>query len=210
MTRTKPKMHYHEELLFDIGKGFISNETLLKWFNDNYSTSKHLLTLYSIARGLDAKKILEIGFGRSSFVLAKAASENKGILTCCDIDDFQYLLSEEERTIIKYVNGYSSKIWDNNEYFDFIFLDYFSNESLSYSFCFSEILKAIKKTKTNGIVAIHDTIVDKYRIRKILKLINLFCNVELMSLPYNYGLCLLKKVGRSNGGVLEDKFPKKV
>ena len=58
-------MHCHQELLDDLKtyEGFLPDALLMKWFNDKYSTSKHLLTLYSIVRGLNAKRVIEVGFG---------------------------------------------------------------------------------------------------------------------------------------------------
>jgi len=53
-------MHCQKELLEDLlNHTFISDTILLKWFNDSYSTSKHLLTLYSIARGLQIRLLLK-------------------------------------------------------------------------------------------------------------------------------------------------------
>ena len=88
-------MHCQEELDRDLASynGFLPDELLLKWFHDRYSSSKHLLTLFSVPIGLSAKTILEIGFGRSSFVLAKAAALNTARFISCDIRDFQYLLN---------------------------------------------------------------------------------------------------------------------
>ena len=64
-----PVMHCQSEIERDCSyQGLLPDETLMSWFRDSYSTSKHLLTLYSVATGLQARNILEIGFGRSSFV----------------------------------------------------------------------------------------------------------------------------------------------
>ena len=72
-----PKMHCHKEYEKDRKNGgFISDKMIMEWFNRRYSISKHLWVLYSIARGLLAKSILEIGTGRSTCVLARAAYEN--------------------------------------------------------------------------------------------------------------------------------------
>ena len=57
----KPTMHCQSEIEADTGySGFLADETLFRWFHDRYSTSKHLLTLYSIAGGLNAKTIVEV------------------------------------------------------------------------------------------------------------------------------------------------------
>ena len=89
-----PPMHCQRELERDLGYvGTLPDEVLMRWHAERYSTSKHLLTLYSLAHGLGARRIVEVGFGRSTFVLARAAHENGGTLESCDLQDFSALLS---------------------------------------------------------------------------------------------------------------------
>jgi len=211
----KPIMHCQYELDNDLTyKNFIPHETILKWFNDRYSTSKHLLNLYSIARGLNAKSILEIGFGRSSFILAKVAHENGGHLTTCDLRDFSYLLNERERSVTTFINEKSDKVWPRLEKdgLDFAFLDYFSSKSISHYFIMKEIRRCLKILKTNGIIAVHDSIVKKYKVNSTLNLIKpkfFLGEIEVLSLPYNYGLGLIRKTGRSRYGIIVDDYLKK-
>ncbi|MEQ9299465.1 MAG: class I SAM-dependent methyltransferase [Cyclobacteriaceae bacterium] len=214
----KPRMHFHGELEKDLGyESFLPNETLMKWFEDRYSSSKHLLTLYSICRGLNAQNVLEIGFGRSSFVLIKGVAENGGNIVCCDQKDFRYVLNDHERKVVKYVAGDSEMIWKYhvpNDGFDFVFLDYFSDESLSGRFIKSEISKSIGSMKSNGIIAIHDSIVEKYSLMEVLESLKknrlgiIDRSIEILSLPYNYGLALLR-VKKSQYEKLPDQFLKK-
>ena len=122
-------MHCQRELEADLSsrQDFLSDDILLRWFNDSYSTSRHLLILYSIARGLKAATILEIGFGRSSFVLARAAHENNGRFISCNERDFSYLLSEQEKAVTSFVHDKSDRLWPTlRQGVDFAFLDYFS------------------------------------------------------------------------------------
>jgi len=130
-------MHCQQEIEDDLRDlAFVSDQILFKWFNDRYSTSKHLLVLYSIVRGLNAKNIVEIGFGRSSFVLARAAHENNGHLTICEVRDFTYLLSKCELACTNYFKGRSVDFWQLcPTAIDFAFLDYISDEDLSAKFC---------------------------------------------------------------------------
>jgi predicted O-methyltransferase YrrM len=162
-----PKLHRHAELMDDIGVGFVKDEIISKWFNDYYSTSKHLFTLYSIVRGLNAQKVLEIGFGRSTFVLAKATYENGGMMTACDIDDYKNILSSEEKKVVNFIHGDSSMIWSDTNFYDFAFLDYFSNKKMSTATCANEIRKCLRMMRTNGIIAVHDTDVGVYAINKL-------------------------------------------
>jgi hypothetical protein len=200
MNNSQPQMHCHQEFLADTGYStFIPEETIMKWFNDHYSTSKHLLVLYSIAIGLKARNILEIGFGRSTFVLAKAAAVNQGRLVSCDTRDFGYLLNDNEKQVVTLVNGYSKNIWKSfgKNSFDFVFLDYFSSEKLSTVFILKELLNCIHRTKPSGIITIHDVSVKKYKIGKLLgwlpmlSFLLLFKKVRISILPYNYGLAII-------------------
>jgi len=208
-----PVMHCQRELEEDLNyDGIIPDSVMLKWFADRYSTSKHLLVLYSIAKGLNAKTIFEIGFGRSSFVLAKAAYENGGRLITCDRDDYSYLLTEKEKGVISYIHGRSDAVFDylkGEKGIDFAFLDYFSNSGLRKRFVLSELKKVLAFMKTNGIIAIHDAFDSRYRIKGLLKKISKKRAIECAVLPYNYGLGIIRYTGSSSFGELKDMFKKK-
>lgn len=210
-------MHCQDELLTDLQyKGFLPDETLLKWCRDRYSTSKHLLPLFSIPVGLGAETIVEIGFGRSSFALAKSANEIGASFITCDIRDFSYLLNSEEKKVSTFVHGKSDLVWGlvKDKGIDFAFLDYFSGETIGKTFILSEIKKCISLMKQNGIIAIHDAIDNRYNVKQALKSLaskSLFVNsgVEVISLPYNYGLGLIRVTRKSKYGMLKDMHLKK-
>jgi len=213
-----PTMHCQNELEADLGyPSFIPTDTMFKWFNDRYSSSKHLLTLYSVARGLNAKTIVEIGFGRSSFILAKAAAENEGKFTSCDMRDFSYLFTPSEKEVTTYVHGKSDEVWNTlqNQGVDFAFLDYFSSEKIGSSFIEAEISQCLRLLKQNGIIAVHDTIVDKYKLKNSLNQFKTKAsffhnsNVEVLSLPFNYGLGFIRKLDSSPYGAIQDIHLKK-
>lgn len=142
-------------------------------------TVTHLLTLYSIFRGIQAKNILEIG----------------GKLITCDTRDFSYLLNEIEKRITTFIHGKLDHTWPLIEKSggDFAFLDYFSSERIFHTLVKKEIEKCISYMKTNGIVAVQDSKVEEYKLKEVLKNIRTKFrvlhnfNIEVMSLPYNYG-----------------------
>jgi hypothetical protein len=216
---SKPTMHCQNEILQDTQyEGFIPDETIFKWFHDRYSTSKHLLSLYSFALGLEAKTILEIGFGRSSFVLAKAAHLNKGILITCDKRDFSYLLNKNEKKVSTFVNDSSNSVWPllEEKGVDFVFLDYFSSAGLKRSFVKNELMTCLQYLKQNGIVCIHDTLIEKYQISRIINQLKRNSKgllaapkYEILSLPFNYGLSIIRRISESKYGTLKDNFVKK-
>lgn len=63
--------------------------------------------------------------------------------------------------------------------------------------------------KTNGVIVLHDTIVDKYELGAALSKLSKDKNIEFVSLPYNYGLGIIRYMGKSKYGSIEDSFIKK-
>ncbi len=213
----KPTMHCQSEILSDIGyESVLTDDLMLKWYRDYYSTSKHLLTLYSIANGLCAKKILEVGFGRSSFVLAKSAKENNGKLFACDMRDFSYLFNDVEKKYTNFIIGLSDKAWNSleDESLDFAFLDYFSGEDISEEFVMNEIEKCLKKMKGNSVIAIHDVFDSRYKVGEVLKKMSRswkFKNkISFSSITYNYGLGILTVSPKGKKNILQDEQKKKL
>jgi predicted O-methyltransferase YrrM len=210
----KAIMHRQEDVETDLeGHRLISDELLFRWYNDSYSTSKHLLALYSVARGLRARSVVEVGFGRSTFVLARAAAENEGRFVTCDNRDFQYLLSTEERSVTDYKLGFSDLVWSdetlNRVGIDMAFLDYFSSEDVDPQFVKSELKRCIALLKTNAVIAVHDVFVDKYSVGKALRsLCRWNRHLEYSVLPYNYGLGLIRYTGPSKYGMISESWTK--
>lgn len=208
-SKDSPILHLHAEFLKDRSEGgFISDEVMMKWFNERYSVSKHLLTLYSIARGLNAKNILEIGGGRSTCVLSKAAYENGGKLISCDMVNIGALLSDDEKNVTEFLLGKSELVWSRPEGYDFAFLDYFSNRDLNIFYIEKEINKCIKKMKKNGVIAIHDAYIKKYsQIHDVFKrIVKKRKDVEFTILPFNYGLGIIRCKAKSVYGKCDCKY----
>ena len=60
---------------------------LWRFFHESpHATSKHLLTLYSLAIGINAQSIVELGLGVTTRALRLAATKTGGILSSCDCD----------------------------------------------------------------------------------------------------------------------------
>ena len=194
----KATIRYHEAFLADIqDRDWISDAVLLKWFREDHSVSKHMLTLYSIVRGLKAKRMLEIGFGRSSLVLARAAHENDAALVCCDQGDCSYLFSASEKQNTRFVSGRSETIWKNKQLcqdgFDFAFLDYFGHEQISLYFVIKEVRNCISVLRTDGVLCIHDVANPKYPVHRIREYLRKDDTVEWITLPYGEGLAVIRK-----------------
>ncbi len=71
---------------------------LFEAFETDHSPSKHLLVLYSLVVGLDAKTIVDLGIGATTRALRAAASVTAGIVHSCDFDRkrYGYLLEHQD------------------------------------------------------------------------------------------------------------------
>jgi len=208
-----PDIHEKQELLSDLDQrknGFVSNEIIQKWFLDRYSTSKHLWVLYSIVYGLKCIKMAEVGFGRSSFVLAKAAYETGAHFICCDRYDYTGYLSPEERGVMDFVVGDAKKLYNNlNCGLDFVFLDYLSSKERSAESCYKALKRWGGVLRQNGIIAVHEAVEKGYNVMEALKMFRRVDGYEQVSLPYNYGLAIIRKTAKSEYGRINDEWLKK-
>ena len=206
-------MHRQNEFEADIAGHSVLDDTLLmKWVNDRYSTSKHLLTLYAVATGVKPRRILEIGAGRSTFVLARVAIEQGAVMVSCDTEDFSPWFSAEEKAVVRHIRGFSHLAFNDPELqregADFVFLDYFGTETTTPSFVRGELRAALSLLPTNGILAVHDAIHPKSALPGVLRRWKWKPGVEIITLPYNYGLALIRRTSRSPHGRIEDAWPK--
>ncbi|MGE3172040.1 MAG: glycosyltransferase [Planctomycetota bacterium] len=211
-----PPMHCQDELDRDLAyEGLLPDAVLLRWHADRYSTSKHLLVLYSLARGLDARRIVEVGFGRSTFVLARAAAENGGRLASCDLVDFGPLLSPLERRVTDLHHGAVETFWPRiAPGVDFAFLDCFSAEGLDPAWVQAQLCECLARMRPGGVLAVHDAAVRAYRLGEVLERLRGVVDVatgrpfEQLTLDHNYGLALLRRPV-APGTAVADPFVKK-
>jgi len=193
-------IHRQSELIKDIDELGVSEELLKLWFHSRYSTSKHLLILYSLARGIGKGKFLEIGFGRSTFAFLLASIQSGSDFTCCDAVNYPSEIPCPEYDRMYFVHGNSAEIWNTSVRYDLMFLDYFSDQSMSMRACFWELVSALKHLNTHGILAIHDTFDHRYSVKKTIRLIAFLYRLDVVTLPFNYGLTLLTRKGVPNFG----------
>lgn len=210
----RPELHYQKELERDLRfHRFVSDKVLMRWFKDAYSTSKHLLTLYSLARGVGGKQLVEIGFGRSTFVLARAAAENSGRLYTCDLRDFRYLFSKQEKNVVEYYLGEASGLWENADIqengTEFIFIDYLSATQMTGEACSEAIEQALCFLKQGGLLCVHDAGDSRYAVSDPNLRVLQKDGIESVLLPYNYGLRIFRQTAASRFGSVTDCWKKK-
>lgn len=222
MKEDKPEMHRHDDLLEDLKyTGSLPDEVFLRWCRDTYSTSKHLMTLYNLVVANKFQNVLEIGFGRSSFVLAKACLEVGGKLTSVDQRDFSYLLNKKELSVVEFVNEIVSPSNDvlKPEY-DFIFLDFLSTQSIPEKDCRKYLNFFARKLSEGGMMLIHDTKDSRYHVGKVLSkwlskvrdpglLIGSKRAYDAIWVRYNYGLTVVQRRHSRYFYISEDPYLKK-
>jgi len=193
-----PRLRDHDAFLKDVSGGeLLSNDVLFRWSQESHSVSGHLQLLYTIASGIQASCLLEVGFGRSSKVLMRVAVEQNGLLYCCDKNDFRYLLSPTELDHARFIVGRSDQLWaqleKENRLVDFAFLDYFSGYEIPLWFSVYELLCCLKNLRTGGFVCIHDVSDQRYAVRMLPFWAHMFGITERIVFPYSQGLLVIKK-----------------
>ena len=121
--------------------------------------SEHLLILYSLVVGSQAKTIVEIGAGQSTYVLIAAANFNEGQFFSIDLTpklSSQRLFPEapdlDKEPRYYPIEGNSLDVeWDRP--IDFLFID----SGHSYDLTMGELKKYTPFVKEGGFIVMHDT-----------------------------------------------------
>ncbi|PWU04807.1 MAG: hypothetical protein C5B43_04175 [Verrucomicrobia bacterium] len=121
--------------------------------------AEHLLILYALATGSNAKTIVEIGAGQSTYVLLQAAEQNKGEFYSIDLtpdSSAKRLFSDapdiSNETRYRPIKGDSLNIkWDKE--IDFLFID----SGHTYDLTLGELKKYTRFVREGGFICMHDT-----------------------------------------------------
>lgn len=161
-------------------------------FHRTGSITKHLLTLYSLAVGVNAKRIIDIGIGTTTRTLRAAAARTGGTVFSCDVDKKRFdVLLDAQTEHWKLFLGSSDAFLDDLEGpVDFAVHD----GAHDYYQVKEDLLRILPKMKTFGLVCIHDTqqfelgpgMMDA--IRDSLQ----GRNVSFTTLPYCCGLTIIR------------------
>ena len=122
---------------------------------------EHILTLYDLVVRIEAKVVVELGAGQSTYALLAAVNQTGGQLYSIDLlpkahlrgfPEGEGILEKEDR--YNFVQGNDMEIiqkWDSP--IDFLFID----TSHVYKHTLSELLFWTPFVRLNGIVTMHDT-----------------------------------------------------
>ena len=167
----------------------LTRERLFELFDENFDTSKHVLILYSIARGIDAKNILEIGVreGISTEALLTAAEENNGILYSVDINPCIETRERLKSDNWRFFNMPSDEFFKTNKVvFDCVFID----GDHSYEQVKKDFWNSYNSLRDDGIIMLHDYFSwVGYGVKKLVDEIPF----EKVTLPFGNGLTIVRK-----------------
>lgn len=181
--------------------------------NDTNGFSRHCLELYSIIVGMESQKVFEFGSGVSSQVIVKALEHTGGTLISCD----ERSLAETSHGKVdpsKY-NGHWRYVEQNSldfvpsmeeSGFDVVLHDG-SHDPRTVK---KDIRAILPKIKQGGLLLVHDT-EHPTRYRKLkgaVKSALRWTRHEMVTLPYGYGLTVVRITARSGAGKVEIKWRK--
>lgn len=180
--------------------------------NGKGDSDKHLLTLYSIAIGMNAKRILELGVrgGSTTLPLLLAADKNNGTLTSVDIEETKFTppstLNKSNWKFVKSDALSFLKSENPTEPYDLIYVD----DWHAYEHVKNELAEIDRLVSPRSVVLIHDLMYGNtcphYHsditlhtgqwanggpYRAVAELPSQFW--EFSTLPYNNGLTILRK-----------------
>jgi predicted O-methyltransferase YrrM len=170
----------------------LSRDQLFSRFELPEGTSKHLLILYSLAIGLKAKVIVDIGLGQTTGALRAAAAHTGATLYTCDFDKrrFEHVLSEQDEQWKLYLEHSSVFLQRVPEPVDLVMHD----GAHDYANVKRDLEVILPKMRRFGIICMHDTQqLDLYQdmlaaIRDATK----GFEVSITNLPFNSGLAVIR------------------
>src|SRR5579872_3354689 len=170
----------------------IPREDLISRFEYPDGTSKHLMTLYSIVIGLNAKVIVELGLGQTTGALRAAAQQTGGIVYTCDADQrrFQPLLGEQDEHWKLHLELSSSFLEKVPEPIDFVMHD----GAHDYVNVKRDLEAILPKMRKFGIICVHDTQqVDLHEgMLAAMRDATKNFSVSMTNLPFNAGLGIIR------------------
>ena len=179
---------------------------------------KHYYTLYSIVEGLEAKETFEFGTGKSTEVILSAQWDIEGAHhTSCDVRELQdtgivwgsgnIVTSCSVGNKYDFLQGDSRVIKIPEGPFDFVLHD----GSHVPGIVLLDVKKIVKRMKKNSILLVHDTNNTKYKpsLETIVERALRDVYYESVTLPYGYGLTIIKILSDFGNGIVTPTWSKK-
>lgn len=161
-------------------------------FRESKSFSKHLLTIYSLAVGVNAKKIVEMGIGTTTRALRFAAQTTGGTCYSCDVDAerFTPLLSQQDNHWKLFIGASEKFLAQLDGPYDFFMHD----AAHDYYQVKMDLEAIIPKMKRFGIICVHDTQQTELRQEMLAAIKDVLRGraVSMVNLPFSSGLAIIR------------------
>lgn len=172
----------------------------------------HYLFLYSLIVGMEAKNVLELGAGFSTPVILEALKKTNGALITCDQRNIQDTGNDpslkENYPAWTYLQGDTRQTLSTvskDMCFDVVLHD----GSHEWRVVYKDLRKILPLMKHNAILLVHDTEhVPTYRLKLAVRLALLGYRHETLTLPYGYGLTLVRMLGNHRNGEVKITWTK--
>jgi predicted O-methyltransferase YrrM len=167
-----------------------TEQELFKEFHGTSASAKHLLTIYSLIIGTNARIILDMGLGNSTRAALAAAASTGGTVYSCDYDQERFAQYENEQ--VPNWRFYCRKSSEFIELvptpFDFVFHD----ASHEYDIVRTDIEAIVPKMRRFGLICVHDTQHPRYRLLEAVNDAVQSLDVSHVALPFGCGLSVLR------------------
>lgn len=171
---------------------YTKEELWAEFEKERGSANKHLLTLYSLIVGVNAKRILDLGIGSTTRAVRSAAQFTKGKVYSCDFDRKRFLPLLEQQT-----DDWHLELCGSSEFlsrmegpFDFAFHD----AAHDYWQTKTDLKLILPKMRQFSLICIHDTQCEEAG-PPMLKALHEVADefpVTFTHLPYSQGLTILR------------------
>lgn len=170
----------------------LSQEALFERFHGTGSSSRHLLTVYSLVIGTNARTIMDIGLGQTTGAIRAAAKRTGGVVYSCDFDKRRYtpLLEEQDEHWKLFLEASGSFIPKVPDPLDFVMHD----GAHDYTTVLNDLKAILPKMRKFGIICVHDTqqIDLNKEMLSAIKDSTTDYAVSLVNLPFAAGLAIIR------------------
>lgn len=177
-------------LMFDTSP--YTDEHLMADFRSGLGFGRHLLTIYSLAVGIQAKCIIDLGIGSSTRALRLAAKETGGVVhSCdCDVNRFSELRSRQESSWRLFLGASEKFISSIEEPVDFVCHDA-AHDYYQVKLDLSLLLQRMRKF---GLICIHDTQQPDLSTEMLTAIRETLegHKFSLVTIPFNCGLTIIR------------------
>jgi predicted O-methyltransferase YrrM len=182
--------------------------------------ASHYPLIYSVALGLRTQHAFEFGSGFSTLVILEALSQTKGCLTICDPRHwFKHQTIHEDRKTTGYTkqdiqrysnwtylqkNSQTSSVvaYIRGRYFDFVLHDGAHRAEIVEK----DLSTIVPRMRRNGVILVHDTMHQDFPgIFEVVQ--NISCAKEILTLPYDSGLTIIRILEDFGVGTIPHKIP---